>query len=427
MSTIIIAFGVLYFLGHVLTHFFDKSKIPDVLILIIFGIIIGPILGIVSPEQIGIAGSVFTSVALIIILFEGGLDLEFSNIRKSAGQSVKLTFSFFFITAALIFLIMHLGFEFSPMASAITGFICGGTSSAVVIPMVGAMKVGKEATTILILESALTDVLCIVFTIGVMHSYDSGEFEIGTIIGSLISSLVLASVIGVAAGLFWLTILNKIRTYHHTTFATFAFMFIVYGIAEALNFSGAIAALAFGVLLGNNRTIGVLLGRINVNTDKYKDSFQSNIITTAEKQLYKEIVFLIKIFFFIYLGISIPFEQMHIILIALSITIAIYAARPVATKFLVTRHVDAYDRTIIGVMVPKGLAAAVLAGLPTQYGMIEGPDIQAITYNLVLISIVTTSVLIPLIERTQVGALMRKFLHTRNLPGANHEKTENHE
>jgi NhaP-type Na+/H+ or K+/H+ antiporter len=199
-------------------------------------------------------------------------------------------------------------------------------------------------------------------------------------------------------------------------------MFIVYGIAEVLNFSGAIAALAFGILLGNNRTIGILLGRINVNTDKYKDSFQSNIITTPEKKLYKEIVFLIKIFFFIYLGISIPFEQMHIILIALYIAVAIYAARHVATKFLVTRHVDAYDRTVIGVMIPKGLAAAVLAGLPTQHGMIEGPDIQAITYNLVLISIVTTSVLIPLIERTSVGAPMRKFLHTRNLPGAYPEK-----
>jgi NhaP-type Na+/H+ or K+/H+ antiporter len=422
MSSIIIAFGVLYFLGHVLTHFFDKSKIPDVLILIIFGIIIGPLLGIVSPAQIGIAGSVFTSVALIIILFEGGLDLEFTNIRKSAGQSIKLTFAFFFITAAIIFIIMHFGFNYTPMASAVTGFICGGTSSAVVIPMVGAMKIGKEASTILILESALTDVLCIVFTIGVVHSYDSGNFEIGKIIGNLISSLVLASVIGIAAGMFWLTILNKIRTYQHTTFATFAFMFIVYGIAEVLNFSGAIAALAFGILLGNNRTIGILLGRINVNTDKYKDSFQSNIITTPEKKLYKEIVFLIKIFFFIYLGISIPFEQMHIILIALSIVVAIYAARPVATKFLVTRHVDAYDRTVIGVMIPKGLAAAVLAGLPTQHGMIEGPDIQAITYNLVLISIVTTSVLIPLIERTSVGALMRKFLHTRNLPGAYQEK-----
>ena len=60
-------------------------------------------------------------------------------------------------------------------------------------------------------------------------------------------------------------------------------------------------------------------------------------------------------------------------------------------------------------MIPKGLAAAVLAGLPIQYGMVEGPDIQAITYHVVLASIITTSVLIPLIERTSLGRLYRKF------------------
>lgn len=408
MATAIIALGILYFIGHVLTHFFDRAKIPDVLILIIFGIIIGPLFGFLSVEEIGAAGSLLTSIALIIILFEGGLNLELGNILRSAKQSMKLTVSFFFITAAIVGVLMHFGFGFSPMASAITGFICGGTSSSVVIPMVNAMKVGKETTTILILESALTDVLCIVFTIGMLQSFDSGEFEIGKILGSLISSLVLASVIGVASGLLWLKMLDRIRMMPNTQFATFAFMFIVYGIAESLDYSGAIAALAFGILLGNNRIIGHSISRLSENINV--SSLKSGIVTDAEKKLYKEIVFLLKIFFFVYLGISIPFEHIDIVLIALTIVIAVYMARPVATKILVKDHVTAYDRTIVSVMAPKGLAAAVLAGLPAQHGMIEGNDIQAITYYIVLLSIVGTSVLIPLIERTSLGELMQRFL-----------------
>ncbi len=405
MEKIIIAFGLLYFVGHVLTHVFDRMKIPDVLILIFFGILIGPVFGIISTEQIGVVGELFTSIALIIILFEGGLNLEMISLWRSARQALMLTVTFFFVTAIVIFCILYYGFDYSPMASVLTGFICGGTSSAVVIPMIGAMKAGREVSAVLILESALTDVLCIVFTIGVLRSFQTGAFEVGKIIGNLLSSLILASVIGAVGGLFWTQILNRVRSYPNTQFATFAFMFIVFGIAEMLDFSGAIAALAFGVVLGNHQYIVRSLSRIHrVNVKA------SIIVSPVEKELYKEIVFLIKIFFFIYLGISIPFEQAYIIGIAFTITASLYLIRPLAAKFLVTHRVSAYDRTIISVMIPKGLAAAVLAGLPAQYGMVEGPDIQAITYNVVLISIVMTSVLIPLIERTRLGTFYKRLL-----------------
>lgn len=420
MASAIIALGFLYFLGHALSHVFERTKIPDVLILIIFGIIIGPILGLISVEDIGGAGRLFTSMALIIILFEGGLDLELFNVWRSARQALKLTISFFFITAATIFLILRYGFDYSPLASLVTGFICGGTSSAVVIPMLGAVKVGKETSAVLILESALTDVLCIVFTIGVLQSIESGAIEIGKIVGNLISSFVIASVIGVLGGVVWMNFLEQIRKYSNTQFATFAFMFIVYGIAESLDFSGAIAALAFGIILGNNQYIMRTLSRYGRRSQKAE-----TVITDAEKKLYKEIVFLIKIFFFIYLGISIPLQHFYIAGIALTLTISLFLLRPVAAKLLVTKRASAYDRTIIAVMLPKGLAAAVLAGLPSQYGMIEGTDLQAITYNIVLISIILTSVLIPLIEKTRLGEYFSHLLgNTRDMTDKPAETTQ---
>ncbi len=411
MSSAIIALGLLYFIGHLLTHFFKRTKVPDVLILIIFGILVGPVFHFVDPQSIGVAGNLFTTIALIVILFEGGLGLEVSTLIRSAAQAFKLTTIFFVATAATIFSILYFGFEYSPMASALTGFICGGTSSAVVIPLIGALKTGKEASTILIIESALTDVLCIVFTLGVLRSYDSGDFEIGKIIGSLISSLVLASVIGILGGLVWLRLLNWVRTEVNTQFATFAFMFIVYGVAELLHFSGPIAALAFGIILGNNHLVIKQIGKVS-------DAFNVDnvgIISDAEKKLYKEIVFLLKIFFFIYIGISIPVEQMFIVAIAATIVIAIYILRPFATKILVRHRITPYDNMIISIMVPKGLAAAVLAGLPQQYGMIEGADIQAITYYIVLLSIVFTSVLIPLAEKTRIGLSLQRFFGVKEL------------
>ena len=405
MSTAIIALGLLYFTGHVLTHVFDKTRIPDVLILIIFGIIIGPVFQIVSPATIGPAGDLFTSIALIIILFEGGLGLEITTLVRSASQALKITVSFFFITAVVIFCILHWGFNFSPMASIVTGFICGGTSSAIIIPMINALKIGKEASTILIIESALTDVLCIIFTLGVLSSINSGEFEIGRIIGNLISSLVLASFIGAIGGLVWLRILKWLRQYNNTQFSTFAFMFIVYGIAESLHFSGPIAALAFGIILGNYRLVTHFISQIS----SWIDFDKVGVVSGAEKTLYKEIVFLLKIFFFVYLGISIPFERIYVVGVSLSIVLALYALRPLATKILVKKLVSPRDSMVISVMIPKGLAAAVLASLPSQYGMVEGNDIQAITYDVVLFSIIINAILILCCSKTPLGRLFKHF------------------
>ena len=403
MTSVIIAFGLLYFVGHLLTHLFDRVKIPDVLILILFGIIMGPVLNIVNPADIGPTGQLFTSIALIIILFEGGTDIEVSNLLRSAKQSMLLTVVFFFVTSIIIYCIMHYGYDYSHKASIVTGFICGGTSSAVVIPLVGALKMGKEAATVLILESALTDVLCIVCALGVLQSLEHGEIEIPRIIGNVFSSLLIATFIGFLSGVLWLCIINKVRKYPNTQFATFAFMFITYGIAEIFDFSGAIASLAFGIVLGNNKFVARKL-------KPYIGNIEVGIVTDAEKSLYKEIVFLLKIFFFIYLGLSFPIGDIHFIMIALSLVVSIFIARPIASKLLVKHRVDAYDRSVVAVMVPKGLAAAVLAGLPAQYNMIGAGDIQAITFNVVLISIVATSIFILLIEKTSYGTLMKHLM-----------------
>lgn len=403
MATLVLAAGVIYFVGHLLTHFFERSKIPDVLMLILFGIVAGPLTGLMTVDRIGYAGEVFTQFALIIILFEGGMGIELRNLVRSARQSVIMTTCFFFISAAAVGLVMHLGFDYSPMAAAVTGFICGGTSSAVVIPLLGMIRASKKAGAMLVIESALTDVLCIVFTIGVLQSIDNGEFKIGRIIYTLVASLVVACLIGVACGIIWLRIINWIRSSPNTQFATCFFMFVVYGLTELMGFSGAIAALAFGIVIGNARLVARKLYNL------YLTASPVGVVSDAEKNLYSELAFLVKIFFFLYLGISIPFESSGIVAVALTIVAVLFALRPWCALFLTGGSVTPHDKTLTAVMLPKGLAAAVLAGLPSQYGMVEGGDIQAITFHVVLYSIITTSVLIPLVEKTPVGTYMDKF------------------
>ena len=412
MEITIICIGLLYFFSHYLTIVYQKTRIPDVLILIIIGILIGPVFHLASVEDLGVLGKLFTSLALIIILFEGGLNMELSNIWGSMRTAAKLTVSFFFITAIIAGVLLHF-----VLLSFIAGFIMGGTSSAVVLPMISLLHMNKKPGTILVLESALTDVLCIVFVISFLGSYSTGIVEPGKIIGSLISSLVLASALGVVAGYVWLRLMNWVKTFPNTQFTTFAFMFIVYGLAEYFGFSGAISALAFGIVLGNYSKIPMPM--------KFKDQLPDGIITELERKLYSEIVFLLKIYFFVYLGMSIPFESSRFFVIAMMLVGVIYLARLIATRLLVREQdITWEDKSIISAMVPKGLAAAVLAGLPLHYGIPEGAEIQTIVYNVVFISILTTSILIPLIRTHFISRFYFMFFKPRVIPIIGKEKGE---
>ena len=402
MEITIICIGLLYFFSHYLTILYQKTRIPDVLILIFVGILIGPVFKLASVDSLGMLGQVLTSVALIIILFEGGLNLELSSIGGSMRTASKLTISFFFITAIIVGLLLHYMLHYSWLLSFITGFILGGTSSAVVLPMVRLLRMSDKPSTILVLESALTDVLCIVFAISFLSSYSTGMIEIGKIAGSLISSLVLASALGVVSGYIWLRLMNWVKTFPNTQFTTFAFMFIVYGLAEYFGFSGAITALAFGIVMGNYSKIPM--------PEKMKSKLPEGIITELERKLYSEIVFLLKIYFFVYLGMAIPFESSNFFIIAAALVGAIYLARLFSTRFLVRDNdITWEDKSVMSAMVPKGLAAAVLAGLPLQYGIPEGAEIQIIVYNVVFVSILTTSVLIPLIRTRFISRFYRVF------------------
>ncbi|MFO8021982.1 MAG: hypothetical protein R6U65_05920, partial [Perlabentimonas sp.] len=69
---VIVFVGLIVFLSHLFTGIFQRKRIPDVLLLMIVGLVMGPLLGLVSPADFGVAGPVFTTITLVIILFEGG-------------------------------------------------------------------------------------------------------------------------------------------------------------------------------------------------------------------------------------------------------------------------------------------------------------------------------------------------------------------
>jgi potassium/hydrogen antiporter len=74
-------------------------------------------------------------------------------------------------------------------------------------------------------------------------------------VGSVLSAMVFAAVIGAGGGAGWMLVLGRVRGFPNTISSTLAYVFIVYGATEFLGFSGAIAALSLGITLGNVKRI----------------------------------------------------------------------------------------------------------------------------------------------------------------------------
>jgi NhaP-type Na+/H+ or K+/H+ antiporter len=131
--------------------------VPDVLVLVLVGIAVGPLLGSVQPEDFGKLGSVIATIALVVILFESGTSLDLATLGRTAGTTGLLTLMCFVLSAAAVVSVAIMAFDLACTPALLLGATLGGTASAVVIPMVGSLKVSPKPATVLVMESVLTD------------------------------------------------------------------------------------------------------------------------------------------------------------------------------------------------------------------------------------------------------------------------------
>ena len=409
VATNILVVGALIFIAHAFTGIFSRTRVPDVLLLTIIGIVLGPVLHLVTPANFGKVGSIFTTVTLIIILFEAGLSLDLDVIRGSIRSTLSLTLINFFLTMIAVALAAHFLLGFGYRLTLMFGAIVGSTSPAVIIPLTRCMHMEQASKTILFLESAISDVLSIVVAIGFMDSYRLGTLHVTQMIGQIFATLILAGLAGVGSAFLWSALLRRIRGLENSIFTTPAFVFVLFGLVEIFGFSGYVAAVVFGAVLGN---IEVFHGFAWMRRYLPDEAITLN---DQERNFLGEVVFLLKTFFFVYVGVSIRFTDLPLVYIGIAITGLIFLIRIPAAWLGLARSVPVRDASLVAIMSPKGLAAVVLAAMPLERQIREGDTLQSVTYSVVFLSIVLTSVLSLLIERTRLAPvyamLFRRFGH----------------
>lgn len=388
------------FLAHGFVAVFKKTRVPDVLLLISIGILLGPVLGLVEPQHFGRVGPVFAQVALAIILFEGGHDTQLDVLRENWKGCLLLIFPAFALSFLLgtAFLRIATGLEWE--SCLLFGAILGSTSPSVVVPLVKQLRMRTGPSLVLTMESAVADVLCLVLVLGFLEAHAVGQIKVSSMVGRVLTTFVLAGSFGVAVGLLWSTLLSRLRAMQNNIFLTLALVFVLYGALDAFHLSGGVAVLAFGMTIAN-------ASRFRLPSLRGMALGKPVHFTSREKAFFSEAVFLIKTFFFLYLGISLHFTHFQVLLYALGLVAGVHLLRFPVVRLGMPRAFTRRDASLISVMAPKGLAAAVLAALPSQRGWVGGEFIQELCYSVILFSIVGASVSIFLLESTAMGRAYR--------------------
>jgi len=379
MTEVFFVLGLTLLTGFLATIFFERTKVSQVLILMLFGFLVGPMLDLVDASGESIIVSILpfiSTLALIVLLFDGGLTLDLSSVASSISRSILYTLSVFLISLILVssFAYIVLGMELAH--GVLLGAILGGTSSAIVIAMVEKSQAQKETRSLLTVESTITDSLCILSAVVVIELLTAGgPLEPGHILNMLLSSFLLAIAVGASAAFAWMGIIRKFTVSRFGYMLTLALVFMVYSVTEAVLGNGGFAVFPFGLVLGNARKISSFL-------NLPQEAPMSPIIRLFQE----EVTFFVRTFFFVYMGLllSPSYFSGSVVLVSLAISAIFLAARYIAIRYMLP-PMPRKDRGLIATMLPRGLAAAVLASYPLANG-IAIPDFQQIVFVVILLT-----------------------------------------
>ncbi|MDE1865157.1 MAG: cation:proton antiporter [Candidatus Micrarchaeota archaeon] len=368
------------FLGFAIDALFSKIKITSVLPLLLIGLVIGPILGLVStgPQStITTLAPYVVAVAVSFVLFDVGLNIRFDRLGRIFAPATKFVLPTQVIIGFLISLIAYLGFHWSILYSLIFGFAASGPSSIIVPAFVKNIRASSDLKAGLVYESVLTDIIQLIVPLTLLAFVLNPHVMTLNYLGLFIfTNIVGAMLLGVASAFFWLYVLKKLgsRNGGYSWMLTITMILATYGISQQLGLESAIAIFVFGLVFSN---FGGEQLYLRLSGGWVKDYFTIGKAAVKHTKSYqREIVFFVSTFFFVYLGLIFSVQQVSLISIAVALlaVAAVILVRHMTTPlisgmFSQDPSIRRTEASLVRLNIPRGLSSAIIASLPITYGL----------------------------------------------------------
>jgi cell volume regulation protein A len=386
-ATFIVA-AVILFIGFLGDLLFRKTGFPDILFLLFFGIILGPVLGFFSKADLLPVTPYLITLSLIMILFYGGTQMDLPKVLSQSGRAALLAVTYFVLVTSVVAVFAWFFLGMSWIQALMFGPMIAGTSSIVIIPLALKLGLRKETALTLSLESTITDVVNIVFFFAILSLFLSGDLSVVDAARDLAAQFGVGILMGFVVGVAWLGVLYRIRREPYTYISTLAVLIFVYAGSTLLGGSGVLSALVFGLVLGNDSHVASFV-RMKINVDKLTELREMLV------RFQSELTFMIRAFFFVFLGLiyDVSFESLTFGLAVGLVFVGIdLFMRYVAVGFSMWRSVMSKDRVIMTLLCGQGLAHATLSVIPLQYGVPNAEVYPSVVVTVIIITNIITSV-----------------------------------
>ena len=191
-------------------------------------------------------------VALIVILFNGGLDIGWPSFRESAFPMVSLGVFGTFITAGVVMLLAHFALGFGWTLAGIAGAALAPTDPAVMFSVLGNHEIGGRSGTTLEGEAGLNDPAGIALMIGMIELATHADASAAVVVREFAVEMSVGLAFGMVGGWLLAAILRRIRLPSaplHPLLAL-ALAAALYGVTSRLHGSGFLAVFLAGLIVG---------------------------------------------------------------------------------------------------------------------------------------------------------------------------------
>jgi len=301
------------------------ARIPDVVVFLLVGMLLGPsVLGLVDIK----ADSTINQLILIFgssyILFDGGASIRLKVLKEVWITLLLIATVGVLITAVITGVAAYYFLGVTPIVALLLGAVVASTDPATLVPVFKQVRIKERVAQTVMSESAFNDAMGAILTFAVLGvAMSVGEFSVGNAIIDLLKQSLLGIVIGAVLGYLAAVFISHEKFGFLAEFAPVVTLMAVIGAymgADGLHSSGFMAVFVFGIMLGNQESLGFRLTKLE---GKQLEDF---VLTTA---------LIMRMFIFILLGAQVDFGLMNQYLLSGVAVVVVFmlVARP-ATVFL---------------------------------------------------------------------------------------------
>jgi cell volume regulation protein A len=330
-------------------------------------------------------------VALVVILFNGGIDIGLSRALDAAGPIVTLGILGTFATAGLLTLFAHYALGFEWILAGLVAAAVAPTDPAVMFSVLGRREIEGRSRVVLEGEAGVNDPAGIALMIGMIELATHHDASLLVLLRELAVELSIGTAVGVAAGLFVVAVLRNLRVPSESLYPVLALALAgaLYGATALAQGSGFLAVFIAGLLLGD--ATGPFKEQI--------EGFHGSLAALAELVV------------FVGLGLTVSIGsfsgRVWIEGAVIAIVLGLLVRPVVVAALLAPTRLRWNERGFIAWSGLKGAVPILLAAFAVLEEVADADRVYSIVFVVVLVSVLGQGTLLPFAAKT-LGVPMRE-------------------